>query len=101
MGNNIVIEYDDVIVDNINDGKYKGMYAVKNVVEYVTGNSKKTEKQKYVRYIGGYGVPYNDLDMCIKSMNMVKNYYNKRKKNSRKVYHIVVSFKKKLMISIL
>ncbi len=92
MENNVIKTYEDIVVKNVNCGKYKEKRDMLNLIKYITGNSTKPEKQKSVRYIGGCGVPYYNSDLCCDSMYIVKKYYNKTDKKFRSVYHFMISF---------
>ena len=92
MENNVIKTYEDIVVKNVNCGKYKGKRDMLNLIKYITGNSTKLENQKSVRYIGAFGVPYNNPELCCDAMYIVKKYCSKTDKKFRSVYHFLISF---------
>lgn len=84
--------YEDIIVKNVNCGKFKNKEDAINLIKYITGNSIIAEKQKPVRYIGGYGVCSYDPDLCYDSMYAIKKLYKTTSPRLRCIYHFLVSF---------
>lgn len=92
MGKDVIKTFEEIVVKNIKNGKYKSNSDTRNLIGYIMGKSKDSDNQKPVRYTGGYGVPYYDFDMCCNAMGIIKKYYKKNKKSLRKVYHFIISF---------
>lgn len=91
MENTRIKTYEDIVVQNINCGKYKTKKDAMNLIKYITGKSCITEKQKEVRYKGGCGVPDYDHELCHNAMYIIKKLYKKTGKNLRCSYHFVIS----------
>ncbi len=90
----IIKDFKDIFVENVNPGKYKSRKDAIRLISYIFGHSEIKEKQKPVRYTGGYGVNSYDPYLCCEDMYVIKKLYKKTKKGLRHIYHIVVSFPK-------
>lgn len=86
--------FNDIFVKNVNPGEYKSKKDAIQLIEYIFGCSKIKEKQKPVRYTGGYGVNSYNPYLCCNDIYIIKKLYKKIKAGLRHVYHIVVSFPK-------
>lgn len=84
--------FEEIVVKNVNCGQYKSKKDSLQLIRYIFGKSKSIEKQKLVRYTGGYGVNSYDPDLCCGAMYIIKKLYRKTGEDLRHVYHIVVSF---------
>lgn len=99
MENNAIDTYKEIIAKNIKCGEYKKKEDMLKLIKYITGNSASLEVQKTVRYIGAYGVPYYNPELCRDAMYIVKKYYDKMDKiyktgkPLRSVNHFMISFK--------
>lgn len=92
MGNIVIGSFEDVIVKNVRCGKYKSRKSALQLIKYISGNSIIPEKQKPVRYTGGYGVPVYNPDLCCEAMYIIKKLYRKTSPKLRCIYHFIVSF---------
>ncbi len=92
MENTIIKTYEDIIVRNINCGKYKSKKDALQLIKYISGNSNVSENKKTVRYIGGYGIPFYDFNKCYHSMYIIKSQYGKTGEHLRCMYHLIISF---------
>jgi len=88
----IIKNFEDIFVKNVHCGKYKNKKDALQLIRYIFGKSKKEEKQKPVRYIGGYGVNGYDPDLCCDAMYIIKKLYKKTNPGLRCIYHLIVSF---------
>lgn len=92
MENNIIKNFEYIIVKNVKCGKYKEKKDVKDLIKYITGHSIIEKHQKTVRYTGGYGVHTCDPVLCYNDMYIIKKIYKKTTSKNRSIYHFVISF---------